>query len=821
MRSVLQDLRFGLQLLSRNKLFSGVALVTLALCIGANTTIFSVINAVLLRPLPFPDSERLVILYNIYPNVGVDKGANGIPDYFDRREETEIFESLSLFTLGYYTLGSEGSPLRVSGLNTTPTLFSVLRAMPELGRPFTEAEGEIGNDQVVILGHDVWQEMFAGTPSIVGQEIRVDGAPREVVAVMPEGFELLSREVSVIVPLTFTAEQRSDQARHSNFATMVGRLRDGVDRRLAQQRIDALNQRNNEQFPEFRDLLENAGFATVVNGWHDEIVETIRPTLILLQAGVAFVLLIGCVNIANLLLMHATGRSQELAIRTALGAGRGRVARQLVTESVLLAGLGGLLGLAVGAAAVRALPLLGIEQLPGAEGVSLDVRATLFTLVTALGTGLVFGLVPAIQISRGSLEDVLRQGGRSGSSGRSAVATRSILVVTQVALAFVLLIGAGLMLTSFARILAVDPGFRPEQVFTTGVALPESRYDGEDEFRAFGERALERLESVAGVTAVGMSTNVPFSGNNNSSVITIDGQVLAPGESPPVPHFTFARGRYLEALGIPLLEGRFFEPTDTAEAMRVVVIGRRLADLYWPNESPLGKRLRQGVPNPEEMGVEAAPWATIIGIVGNIKNNDLAELDDVGTVYFSLAQSPQRSAWFIVRSELPEGPITNAVRREVQALDPELPLYFDTEMLETRMDRALVTRRAPMTLLMVFAGIALFLSAVGIYGVLAHSVTQRTKEIGIKMALGAEPNQVRLQTLWQGGRLVAISLLVGAAGAVWLGRLVSNLLYGVAPTDPGVFALVMVLLAAVALAACAIPSHRATRVNAVTALRQE
>jgi predicted permease len=358
-------------------------------------------------------------------------------------------------------------------------------------------------------------------------------------------------------------------------------------------------------------------------------------------------------------------------------------------------------------------------------------------------------------------------------------------------------------------------------VFTTGVALPESRYEGEAEFRAFGARALERLEAVAGVTAVGMSTNVPFSGNNNSSVITIDGQVLAPGENPPVPHFTFATGRYLEALGIPLLEGRFFESTDTADTMPVVVIDRRMADLYWPNESPLGKRLRQGVPNPEDMGVEADPWSTVIGVVGNIKNNDLAELDDVGTLYFSLVQNPQRSAWFIVRSELPEGPITSAVRREVQALDPELPLYFDTEMLETRMNRALLGRRAPMTLLMVFAGIALFLSAVGIYGVLAHSVSQRTKEIGIRMALGAEPNQVLLQTLWQGGRLIAVGLVVGIVGAVLLGRLVANLLYGVTPTDPGVFALVIALLGTVAVVACVIPSHRATRVSAVTSLRHE
>ncbi len=822
MDSLLQDVKFGVQLLVRNKLFSIVALLTLALCIGANTAIFSVINTVLLRPLPYPDSDRLVMLYNIYPNVGVGRGSNGIPDYFDRREETEVFESLALLQLTYFTVGGEQAPLRVSGMRATPSVFPVFETMPTLGRPFNEAEAEIGSDQVVILGHDLWRDMFGSSPSIIDQEIRLDGVPRQVVGVMPEGFELLDREVSIIVPYSFTDEQKSDQARHSNFATMIGRLRDGVDIPLAQDRIDALNARNAERFPQFRELLENAGFATVVIGFHEQMVETIRPTLYLLQVGVAFVLLIGCVNIANLILMHSNGRSKELAVRAAVGAGRWRVARQLLTESVLLAGLGGLLGLLVGAGALRLLTLIGVDQLPGASDVAIDSTAAGFTMVIAIATGIVFGVLPAMQVSKENIESVLRQTGRSGSAGRSAAMTRSILVVAQVSMAFILLIGAGLMIVSFNRILAVDPGFRSENVLTTGVSLPESRYEGEDDFRSFTLRALERLEAIPAVEAVGMTTMLPFSADNNSSVITIEGQLLAPGENPPVPHMNYVNDRYLDSMGIPLRTGRFFERTDTAESLQVVVVDRHLAERHWPNESPLGKRLRRGVEEFEAMGVdEPPPWLTIVGVVENVTTADLALLDDVGTVYFSQGQFPQRASWLVVKGELPEAQLTSAVRREIRALDPELPLYFDTKMLETRLDESLVSRRAPMTLLLVFAGIALFLSAVGIYGVLAHSVSQRTKEIGIRMALGAEPSRVLIQTLWHGGKMVVVGLAAGVLGAVWLGRLVSSFLYGVAPTDPNVFALVLVLLTTVALVACVIPSRRATQINAVTALRQE
>jgi len=399
---------------------------------------------------------------------------------------------------------------------------------------------------------------------------------------------------------------------------------------------------------------------------------------------------------------------------------------------------------------------------------------------------------------------------------------RGVLVVAQVSMAFILLIGAGLMIASFARVLAVDPGFRPERVLTTGFGLPESRYDGEDEMRSFAARALERLESLPGVDAVGLSTMVPFTGNNNSSVITIEGQVLGPGENPPVPHLNSIGGDYFAAMEIPLLRGRMFERTDTADGLKVAIIDLDLADRYWPNESPIGKRLRQGIENAEEaLGIEEREWLTIVGIVGNVKTSDLAALDDVGTVYFSQTQFPIRSTWMVVKSQLPEGPITSAVRAEIQALDPDLPLYFDTKMLETRLDASLLSRRAPMTLLLVFAGIALFLSAVGIYGVLAHSVSQRTKEIGIRLALGAQPSRVLTQTLWQGAKLVALGLVVGTIGAVWLGQLASGLLYGVTATNPGVFALVLALLSGVALIACVIPSRRATQISAVTALRHE
>jgi len=819
MSALIPDLKYAIRTLLKSRGFTTVALVTLALCIGANTTIFSVIHGVLLRPLPYPEAERLVTLFNAYPAVAPPfNGENGVPDYLDRKEETDVFESLALVHFQSYNIGAEGSPQRVSGARTTPSLLTVLRTQPQLGRPFTEAEANLGNDRVAILGHGLWQEMFAGSPSVLGESIRIDGIDHEIVGVMPVGFDVLERDLMLIKSWAFTEEERDDNRRHGNYAKMIGRLRPGVGVEVAQERIDALNERNLERFPGHRSFVERMQFRTVVIGLHDQTVQFVRPALYILQASVALVLLIGCVNIANLLMIRSNGRTQELAIRFAMGAGRWRVTRQLLTESVVLAVLGGVLGLIVGMGGLRALTLLGIEQLPRIGDTTIDPMVIAFTMVMAMVTGLVFGTIPALHVSHGNLETMLRQAGRTGSSGRSAAVTRGVLVVTQVSLAFVLLIGAGLLLVSFARVLRVDPGFRPEQVLTAQLSLPVSRYDEDETIVRFTARAREAIRALPSVRAVGLTTLLPFSDDGNKSVVVAEGYDLAPDEGLPLPHNNWVEGDYFAALGIPLIAGRIFDARDDGNAPLVAMVDQDFAQQYWPGEDPIGKRLHRG-------GGTSNPWLTVVGLVGTVKMEDLGREDDRGAVYFALGQDPLRLGQsfdvnLVIRADGSQASLGNMTRSTILDLDPELPLY-DVKTMKTRLGDSLMRFKVPMTLLLVFAGIALLLSAIGIYGVLAYSVSQRTKEIGIRMALGAEPIRILRQVMWQGGKLVVIGLVIGVGGAVWLTRLMSSLLYAVEPTDPSVFAAVAALLAIVALVACLIPSQRAVQVNPVTALRCE
>ncbi len=811
---MLQDLKFGLKLLWKEKAFTATALLTLALCIGANTAIFTVLNAVVLHPLSFPKPDRLVAMYNIYPGVGVtENGANGVPDYLDRKQMTDVFDSVCLSGDDGYSVGEAGSPQRVSNEYVTPSYFRVLRASPMLGRAFTEDDAVLGKEKSVILSYGLWKEMFAKDPHILGKDLRLSSVPYKIIGVMPESFEGLDPKKKFWVPFAFKPEQTSDDSRHSNSWNMFARLKPGVTVAQAQERIDALNKANLDRFPKYRKLLEDARFGTKVIGMQDLLVRDVRPTLYLLQAAVAFVLLIGCVNVANLMLVRSNIRMKELAIRFSLGAGRWRLARQLLTESVTIAVLGGLLGLAVGSGGIQLLAYLGAKDLPRGENMHMDGVVLAYSAALAVITGLIFGSVPVFHLYRRDLNEVFRQVGRTGTTERGALWTRSALVVAQVSLAFVLLIGSALLTLSFARLLSVDPGFKPQNVLSAQFTLPDVRYKEDARARTFVTTLLESVRALPGVTSAGATTFLPFGGNNNSSVIMIDGYNRAPGENPPVPGWNTVDSDYFHAMGIPVLQGRAFAESDTADAQKVIVIDQFLAHKYWPKGDAIGARIRRGIENDQ-------PLCTIIGVVGSVKTGNLAEQNPVGHVYFHYKQFVPRGMHIVVRTNGENPQLTSTLRRQILQADPEMPL-FDIKTMPERVSRSVVSRRAAMILCVVFGALALVLSAIGIYGVLAYTVTQRTRELGIRVALGAQAGDVLGMVLGQGLKLAGIGLAIGIAGALALTRLMTTLLYDVKPTDPVVFVSVAAALAAVAVIASLIPSLRAVRIRPAIALRYE
>jgi predicted permease len=815
---MLQDFRFGLKLLWKEKAFAITALLTLALCIGANTAIFTVLRTVVLEPLAFTAPDRLVSVFNIYPGIEVsDNGSNAVPDYFDRRQLTEIFESVTLTRGNGFDLGSEGSAVHLEAQSITPSFFHVLRVSPAVGRAFTEDDAVYKKDQFVILSYGLWKDKFAGDVHIVGRDIRLSGRPYRVVGVMPRGFESPGSGAKLWVPLSFAPEQTLDSARHSNSWDMIARLQPGVSIATAQRRIDVLNKFQVERAGQLRKLLENARFGSIVRGLKDEMVHDIKPTLYLLQAAVVFVLLIGCVNVANLMLVRSNIRMKELAIRHSLGAARGRLARQLLTESVTLAALGGAFGILLAYGGVRVLAMLGAQELPRGAAIHLDGSALAFSAALAGLTGLVFGSVPVYHLMRRDLNVIFRQTGRTGTSERGAVWTRSALVVCQVTLAFVLLIGAGLLTLSFARLLNVSPGFQPRNVDTAMFLLPNSRYKDVAEMRSFVSRVMEGMRAIPGVERAGVANLLPFGGNNNNSVMTFEGRALGPGENPPVPQWNVVDPDYFATMGIPLLQGRFLDRTDAATSQRVVVIDQYLAHKYFPKGDAIGARIIRGLPN---LHPDKEYLCTIVGVAGSVKTSDLAERNPIGQIYFANDQYPNRYLFLAVKSRGNDAGIAAAVRREFAKADPELPL-FDVKTMEQRLATSVRERRAAMTICGAFAALALVLSAIGIYGVLAYTVSQRTREFGIRIALGARGGTVVGMVMGQGLRLAAIGLTLGVAAAALLTRLMTKMLYDVKPTDPLVFAIVGGVLMLVAMAASLVPSMRVARIKPAAALRVE
>ena len=820
---MLSDLRFAARMLFKERGFSVTAVLTLAVCIGANAAIFAVVNSVLLQPIPVPHAEQLVHMYNAYPGAGLEdgRGSTGVPDYYDRLRETDVFEEQALYNSGGMTLSGTGEAQRIRAMISTPSLLRLLQVHPLRGRLFTPEEGELGKTNKVILTYASWQQWYGGQDSAIGADLRLNGQPYTIVGVLPRGFSFLDPEVRIWTPVAFSAEDKSDESRHSNNWSYIARLKPGATVEQARQQIDALNRRNLDRFPKLKEILINAGFHTVVVPLQAHLVREIRNTLFLLWGGVVFVLLVGAVNVTNLMLVRSSARMKELATRHALGAGFARIARQLLTETLLLALTGGLLGLTVGYAGVRALSILSLDQTPQGTHVGIDGSVIAFTFGLALALTFIIGLVPVLGLRQMNLSQAFREEGRSGTAGKGARVVRRLLVTAQVAFAFMLLIGAGLLLASFQRVLSIQPGFDATHVMTGIVSPPGTRYKGDDEIRAFWNRLTEKVRALPGVEAAGLTSNIPLSGDTNDSVILAEGYVMAKGESLISPFNASVSPGFFEAMSIPLKRGRFFTASDDQHAPKVVIVDERLARRFWKDQDPVGRRMWKPE-SAEELSGGPGPkshFYTVTGVVGNVRMTGLTEKEPVGMYYFPFAQSPGRGMTIATRTAGDPSAIVSAVREQVRAIDPELP-FFSVKPMQQLVDDSLVSRRTPMLLATLFGGVALFLAAVGIYGVLAYQVAQRRKEIGIRLALGSDARGIFGLVVSEGLWLLAIGISIGLAGAFAIRKMIETQLFGVQPMDPLVLAAVVVLLGIVAFAACAVPARRASRIDPLIALNE-
>ena len=823
MNTLFSDLRVGLRLLWRDRAFAITAGLTLAVCIGANTALFSVVRGVLLKPLWMPEADRVVMAGNMYPGAGVYEPLGAaVPDYFDRLREVTVFSEQALFRQDNRSIDKDGSPLRVEGLSVTPSFFRVAGVTPQLGRTFTDQEGEIGSEFEVVISDGFWRTQLGGDPSAVGRDIRLDGRAYTVIGVMPPQFRPTDDEKALWTPMTFTAEEKSDNSRHSNNAAYIARLKPGATVEQAQAQIDALNTANLDRFPQFKEVIVNARFRTVVNRLQDQMVKDVRPTLYLMWGGALFVLLIGCVNVTNLALVRSRARLKELATRLALGGGTVRIARQLAIEHLLLALGSAVVGIAIGYVALRAMDVVSLQALPRSHDIALDSVVVLYTLAAATAIGLVLGLIPVAAMLSANVLGVLREEGRTATTGRGAQSLRRGLVIAQVACAFVLLIGAGLLFASFRRVLAIDPGFTTERVITGAVVLPQSRYKQPDAQRRFIDDALRRVRALPGVTAAGVTDTIPLGNRASASAILAEGYKAQPGESFLAPAEVRVSSGYFEAIGVKLVAGRFFTDRDTATSTRVIIVDDRLARRFWPNQDPIGRRMYKPDDNAKDLTAvtDKTVFFTVVGVVAEMKLRNLTDGDNlVGAYFFPLTQEPQNDLTFVLKAAADPGTLSGALRREVAAVDSQLPV-FEMQPMSYWTDRSLAKRRSPALLSIAFGFVALFLSAIGIYGVLAYLVTQRTKEIGIRVALGSTAWAVFQLVLREGLLLVAAGLAAGGIGSYLLRRTLESQLFGLTSSNPVVLVLVSVVLAAVALVACALPARRATKIDPLVALTE-
>ncbi len=805
MHTLWQDLRYGARMLLKQPGFTLIAALTLALGIGANTAIFSVVNAALLRPLPFKEPERLIMIRETkLPQFSEFAVATG--NFMEWVKQNTTFERLVGTRPVTVNLADPGNPELLKGLGVTSGFCAMLGVQPQLGRDFLPEEAQPGRNNVVLLSHQLWRRRFGGDPGIVNQTIPLDGQSHTVIGVMPAGFQFLGRENEVWTLIALTAQDAQNHGGHS-LSRVIGQLKTGVSLDQARADLSAIEGRLAAQFPS-------------VQGWNVRLwslleftVRSVKPALLMLLVAVAFVLLIACVNVANLSLARATTRQKEIALRTALGASRARIVRQLLTESVLLSLVGGALGLLLAKWGTDFLLRLAPADLPRLSDVALDGVALAFTAAITLLTGVIFGLVPALQASKPNLNEVMKDAGRGSTEGGRRQWTRGALVTLEVASALVLLVGASLLIRSFWRLQKVDPGFRTGAALTMKISLPRRKYTGDPQVVAFYQQLLENLITLPGMQAVGATSLVPVS--DDDFVISFEAE-----DQPPLPtgamqsaNYFSISADYFKTMGIPLLRGRYINEGDTADAPHVAVINESLAKKIFPNQDPVGKRItfddRKKKPD----------WYEVVGVVGDVKNYGLDQSTTM-QIYEPFTQQPFRSMSLVARAAGDPAAMTAAIRNVVLSLDKEQPVA-NVVTLDQLLTVSVAQRRFSMLLLGVFAAAALLLASVGIYGVLSYAVTQRTNEIGIRMALGARSRDVVRLVVGQGMKLVGAGVGLGLAGALLLTRLMTALLFEVSATDPVTFVSITLLLACVATLACWIPARRAAKLDPMVALRSE
>jgi len=816
METLWYDLSHGIRNTFKNPGFAAVAVLSLAIGIGANSAIFSVTNALLLRPLPYKDADRLVILWSRSPGLNVPQDWFSPGQYIDVKTQNTVFENTAIAIGASFNLTGPVAPEHIDGARISSSMFSLLGANAMIGRVLQPEEDQPGKPPTVVLCYGFWQRYFGGDESVLGRTLTMNGNAYSIVGVMPAGFTL-NKEVmpavngienaDLLVPLPLSDTAQSNRG-NEDF-NIFARLNEGVSIGQAQAEMDIIADRMKQQYP--ANYPPNGGLTISVVPLLQQVVGDISFALKVLFGAVGFVLLIACANVANLLLSRAAVRQKEFAIRAAVGASRARLIRQLLTESMVLALSGGLAGVLIAFLTLKALRVFGPENIPRLDEVTIDGRVMAFTCLIALITGLVFGLAPAIRASRVDLNEVLKEGGRSGSSGRGGHRTRKLLVVSEVALSLLLLIGAGLLIRSYQRIWNAYPGFDSDNVLSLRLSLPSIKYPKPESITQFYHRLIERLNEIPDVESVATTYSLPMSTVALAwEPIAVEGYVPSGAQELIISNVRIVSPDYFQTMRIPLVNGRYFDHRDVKGAPETVIVDEAMAERFWPNEDPLGKRLQRG---------GSGSWRTVVGVISNARQYS-AEKEPPIAVYYPSEQFAARNMFLVIRTTRDPSGMTGAITKEIQALDPEMPV-FDVGTMDQRLHDSLARRRFSMFLLGLFAVVASVLAAIGIYGVMAYSVNERTHEIGIRLALGAPPAKVRQLVIRQALVLTSFGIATGLAGAFALTRVMSSLLYGVSATDVGTFVATPLLLGGVAILASYLPALRAARVDPMIALRCE